>query len=223
MGGMQSTVPQPSLLAVCRVHALVGDSGTMGTTAIDKRPIDGAVAVGEWGVYGDVQADRKHHGGLSKAVYAYAQEDADFWASKLSREVSPGLFGENLRTSGIDVSGAVIGERWQIGDSLVLEVASPREPCGTFKRRMKETAWVSRFTAEARPGAYLRVVVPGEIAAGDSIRVSDVPAHGVTVARWFSAATTADAEALLAAHESGRHPLVPEMRAALDKAIVAGR
>jgi MOSC domain-containing protein YiiM len=223
MGGMQSSELQPSLLAVCRVHALVGDSGTMGTTAIDKRPVEGSVFVGEWGIYGDVQADREHHGGLSKAVYAYAQEDADFWAASLSREVSPGLFGENLRTSGIDVSGAVIGERWQIGDSLVLEVASPREPCGTFKRRMKETAWVSRFTAEGRPGAYLRVVVPGEITAGDSIRVSEVPAHGVTVARWFSAATAADADALRAAHESGRHPLVPEMRAALDRAIAAGR
>ncbi len=220
---MHSSELQPRLLAVCRVHALVGDSGTMGTTAIDKRPVEGSVFVGEWGIYGDVQADRKHHGGLSKAVYAYAQEDADFWAAKLSREVSPGLFGENLRTSGIDVSGAVIGERWQIGDSLVLEIASPREPCGTFKRRMKETAWVSRFTAEGRPGAYLRVVVPGEITAGDPIRVSEVPTHGVTVARWFSAATAADADALLSAHESGRHPLVPEMRAALDNAIAAGR
>lgn len=50
-----------------------------------------------------------------------------------------------------------------------------------------------------------------------------MPSHGVTVARWFSAATAADAQALLAAHESGQHPLVPEMRSALDKAIAAGR
>ncbi len=220
---MENAVPHASLLAVCRVHALIGDSGMMGTTAIDKRPIKGPVAVGEWGVYGDVQADRKYHGGHSKAVYAYAQEDADFWAAKLSRDVPAGLFGENLRTSGVDVSGAVIGERWRIGDTLVLEVASPREPCGTFKRRMKETAWVSRFTAEGRPGAYLRVVVPGEIAAGDEMVVFDVPDHGVTVARWFQAATAADAAALLAEHESGRHPLVPEMRTALDAAIKAGR
>ncbi|MGH1526952.1 MOSC domain-containing protein [Leifsonia sp. L25] len=73
-----------------------------------------------------MQADRKHHGGASKAVYAYADEDAGSSAwSGSAGAIPPGLFGENLRTAGVDVNGAEIGERWAIGDELVLEVTSP--------------------------------------------------------------------------------------------------
>lgn len=76
------------LLAVCAVHRLHPDAGTVGVTAIDKRPVEGAVRIGPYGVYADVQADRKHHGGLEKAVYAYAQEDAANWAGPCPRDGS---------------------------------------------------------------------------------------------------------------------------------------
>lgn len=96
----------PSLLAVCVVHQLRPDAGYIGVTAIDKRAVSGPVRVRPLGAYGDVQADRKHHGGLDKALYAYAQEDADFWQSELGRDLPPGWFGENLRTEGLDVNAA---------------------------------------------------------------------------------------------------------------------
>lgn len=195
----------------------------MGTTAIDKRPVEGPVKIGEYGLYADVQADRKHHGGLTKAVYAYAAEDAEHWSGVLGREIDAGLFGENLRTRGVDVSGAIIGERWMLGAEVVLEVTCPRTPCATFGRRMGERGWVRRFAAEGRPGAYLRVVTPGEVAAGDEVRVVERPDHGVTIASWFTERRSADAVALLAAHESGRHPLVPEMLDSLDVAIASSR
>ena len=137
------------LLAVCRVEELVPDAGNVGVTAIDKRPSATPLRVRPYGLYGDVQADRKHHGGLSKALYAYADEDAGFWADALGRSIPPGLFGENLRTAGVDVNGAEIGERWRVGDDLVVEVTCPREPCATFQRRTpKQSAhWVSEFLA----------------------------------------------------------------------------
>ncbi|HST85532.1 MAG TPA: MOSC domain-containing protein, partial [Kineosporiaceae bacterium] len=80
------------------------------STAIDKRSIDGRVPLHALGLAGDVQCNRKYHGGRDAAVYAYADEDAAWWATELGREITPGLFGENLRTSGIDVTGAEIGE-----------------------------------------------------------------------------------------------------------------
>lgn len=95
--------------AVCRVDRLLPDSGTIGVTAIDKRPVAGKVRVRPLGLHADVQADRKHHGGEDQAVYAYADEDADYFAASLGREIPPGLFGENLRTTGVDVTGAVTG------------------------------------------------------------------------------------------------------------------
>ncbi|MGO4533889.1 MOSC domain-containing protein [Leifsonia sp. 2MCAF36] len=200
------------ILAVCRVEQLHPDTGTIGVTAIDKRPVERRLRVRPLGLHGDVQADRKHHGGVSKALYAYAEEDAAFWAEKLGRDITAGLFGENLRTAGIDVNGAEIGERWAIGDELVVEVTCPREPCAVFQRRMREPQWVKRFTQEGRPGAYLSVVKSGSVGAGDSVRVLSRPGHGVTVASWFSGADAPQADALEAAEAEGALMLAREMR-----------
>ncbi|GAA2006226.1 MOSC domain-containing protein [Microbacterium ulmi] len=172
------------LLAVCVVHQLLPDAGTIGVTAIDKRPVDGPVKVGRYGIYADVQANRKHHGGLDKALYAYAQEDADFWAGELGRDLAPGFFGENLRTEGIDVNSALVGERWRIGERVEVEVTMPRTPCQTFARWVggaDERGWVTRFSAERRLGPYLRVVTGGRVRAGDEIVVVHRPDGAPTI------------------------------------------
>lgn len=172
----------PALLAVCVVASLRPDDGTVGVTAIDKRAVDGPVKVGPYGVYADVQADRKHHGGLDQAVYAYGQEDADFWAAETGRELPPGFFGENLRTSGFDVNASSVGDVWRIGDQVVLEVTHPREPCQTFARWVEASGvapargWVKRFAGAGRLGPYLRVLHGGEIRADDPIVVTPAPA-----------------------------------------------
>lgn len=174
----------PHLLAVCAVRELHPDAGSVGVTAIDKAPVDGAVRVGPYGVYADVQADRKHHGGFDQAVYAYAQEDADFWAAELGRPVPAGWFGENLRVTGIDVSNARIGEIWRIGSSVELQVTLPRTPCQTFARWVggeHERGWVKRFSGERRLGAYLRVLRKGRIRAGDEITVVAAPADAPSI------------------------------------------
>ncbi|MBT1608286.1 MULTISPECIES: MOSC domain-containing protein [Curtobacterium] len=199
--------------AVCRVDRLLPDSGIIGVTAIDKRPVTGSVRVRPLGLRADVQANRKYHGGVDQAVYAYADEDAAYFADLLEREVPPGLFGENLRTSGIDVTGAVTGERWRIGDTLVLEVTVPRTPCGTFARRMGVDKWVKRFADEGRPGAYFRVVKSGSVAAGDPIEVTYRPEHGVTIGEIFGDLAPDRARAVL---ESGER-LAPKVVQDLSK------
>ena len=168
----------PSLVAVCAVNRLRSDAGTVGVTAIDKVAVAGAVKIGSYGVYADVQADRKHHGGIDKALYAYAAEDAAYWAEQLGRDLPPGWFGENLRTEGIDVNAALVGERWRIGDRVAVEVTMPRTPCQTFARWVggeHERGWVRRFSDERRLGPYLRVLVTGRVAAGDEITVTHRP------------------------------------------------
>ncbi|TQL54038.1 MOSC domain-containing protein [Subtercola boreus] len=147
------------LVAACVVHGLRADPGTVGVTAIDKRPVGGPVKVRPLGLYADAQADRKHHGGEDKALYVYSSDDAAYWESQLGRTLPPGWFGENLRVSGVDVSNAPIGSRWRIGAKVVVEVSMPRTPCQTFARWVggaDERGWVKRFTAAGRPGAYLR-------------------------------------------------------------------
>jgi MOSC domain-containing protein YiiM len=170
--------------AVCVLHTLHPEpSNPDGTTAIDKRGIPGPVAVGPLGVAGDRQSDTEHHGGADQAVYLYADEDAHWWSRELGRDIPPGLFGENLRTSGIDLGATRIGQRLRIGGSgLILEVTAPRTPCATFARRMDEPHWVRRFTERRAPGAYARVIAPGEVQPGDEVVPLAQPQHGVTVA-----------------------------------------
>ncbi|GCD88420.1 MOSC domain-containing protein [Nocardioides sp. LS1] len=166
----------------------------IGRTSIDKQPVAGPVLARRLGLDGDQISDRRHHGGVDQAVYAFAREDLDLWAADLGEEVRDGQFGENLTTSGIDVNEAEVGERWLVGDA-VLEVASVRIPCNDFKNWMgrcgyDNRAWVRRFTETGRPGPYLRVVQEGLIRAGDEITVSHRPGHGVTVSTMFRALTT---------------------------------
>jgi MOSC domain-containing protein YiiM len=169
----------PSLLAVCAVRALRPDAGTVGVTAIDKATVEGPVKVGKLGVYADVQADRKHHGGADKAVYAYGQDDAEFWERELGRHLAPGWFGENLRVEGFDVNASRIGDVWRIGERVELEVTMPRTPCMTFARWVggdDARGWVKRFSTARRLGPYLRVLRTGSIRAGDEIAVVPAPA-----------------------------------------------
>jgi MOSC domain-containing protein YiiM len=202
--------------AVCVVHEVhLDEGGDVGETAIDKRPVPGRVPVRLLGLHGDKQMDLEHHGGRDQAVYAYAGEDASWWASELERDVPAGLFGENLRTTGLDVSGAVIGERWLVGDpaeGTVLEVTSPRIPCATFQRWLEEPRWVKRFTDHGAPGAYLRVLREGSMAAGDQIQVEHRPAHGVRVVDCFLDLTAEHATSLLAAEADGEVRLHADLR-----------
>ncbi len=160
--------------------------GRLERSAIDKRPAGCPVEVGPLGLDGDTVADKVNHGGTEQAVYAYSREDLDWWTEQLGRELRSGMFGENLTTAGIDVSGALIGETWRAG-TAVLQVTSPRIPCNTFKSWLDEPQWVKRFAAAERPGAYLRVLTPGVVADGDDLEVVSRPSVAVTVAEAMRA------------------------------------
>jgi MOSC domain-containing protein YiiM len=187
---------------ILSVNLAVPEASTaksVGITGINKQPVDHPVAVRapgpktiglHSGLVGDQIFDIKHHGGDDQAVYAYAREDYDWWQEQLGRKLPGGLFGENLTTTNVDVNGAVIGEKWRIGTDLVLEPTFGRIPCATFQAKMAEPHWVKTFTKENRPGAYLRVVTPGEVQSGDTIEVADRPAHGVTIELAFRAYMT---------------------------------
>jgi MOSC domain-containing protein YiiM len=169
----------------------------VGVTGIGKTPVESAVlrspgpkrgGLGS-GLVGDFIGDVRHHGGDQQAVYAFAREELDWWGERLGRPLADGLFGENLTTTGLDVDAALLGERWAVGQEVVLEVCGPRIPCATFQARMGETGWVRRFTEVGRSGAYLSVVTGGTIRSGDPVEVVSRPDHGVDVVAAFRAFT----------------------------------
>jgi MOSC domain-containing protein YiiM len=160
--------------------------GEMVRTGIWKVPVEGRVAVRGVNVEGDEQADRSVHGGPDKAIYAYAREDTDWWEGELGRELPHGAFGENLTLRGVDVTGALIGERWRIG-TVLLEVSEPRFPCWKLGARFGDPRMLKRFSAARRPGGYLRIAEGGKLAAGDVVGIVDRPEHDLTIAGFAHA------------------------------------
>ncbi len=166
------------------------------TTGIGKRPQTGPVEVRDpgpkrgglgSGLVGDHIGDHRHHGGDEQAVYAFAREDLDRWEQRLGRDLPNGFFGENLTTAAIDPNDARLGEIWRIGDIVELQVTCPRVPCATFRGWVGERGWAKMFTADARPGAYFRVLVPGTIRSGDPVTVLRRPDHDVTISLTYRA------------------------------------
>jgi MOSC domain-containing protein YiiM len=173
----------PASLISVNVSAVrtVTHNGKPLRTAIGKQPVSGSVDVEALSLAGDQQADHRYHGGPDRAVYAYASADYAWWSERVGRTLAPGLFGENLTLRGVDVSGAQIGERWRVGGAVV-QVTAPRTPCSKLAYVMDDPRFVKAFGAALRPGAYLRVIEAGAVAAGDRVEVLSRPEHGLTVA-----------------------------------------
>ena len=192
-------------------------------TGIDKKPVAGRVQVHELGLDGDVQVNRKHHGGEGQAVYAYAQEDAEFWTAELRRELPPGRFGENLRTTGLDLRNALLGEQWRAGTAL-FEVTAWRTPCANFARFWDVPDLVKRFAAHGATGAYLRVLETGEIGAGDPVEVVFRPDHGIAVETAFRITMTQKSRLPELAPALQFLPVKdqPKLRAKIDARVATG-
>ena len=158
--------------------------GQPAESAIWKSPVSGRIAARGVNLAGDRQADRESHGGFDKAVYAYAVEDQRWWEREIGRPLSYGEFGENLTTERIAVNDALVGERWQIG-TAVFEVSEPRIPCWRLGVRMNDEMFPRRFSKAMRPGSYLRVVVAGDVGAGDEISIVEKPEHDLSIRDVF--------------------------------------
>ena len=190
-------------------------------TGIRKAPVERG-HVGALGLAGDVVADEENHGGLDQALYLYSSEDYAFWADDLGATPEPGTFGENLTLSSFGAEPVRIGDRFQIG-AAVVEVTAPRIPCSVFATRMREPNWVKRFADARRPGLYVRVLEPGEVAAGDPVeRLANGNGHPTVVDlmdAWYD--TEPDAELLERLLAS---PLAVRARANMERKLarVAG-
>jgi len=174
------------------------------TTGIFKRPVEGRVAIAGVNLRGDDQADREVHGGPDRAVYAYAEEDYQWWAKTLGRALEPGKFGDNLTLRGINVSGALVGEVWRVG-TTILAVTSPRVPCYKLGIAMSDPTFIKAFARALRPGAYLAVVEEGDVGSGDPVEVVVRPQHKMTIEDMT--------RIYLFEHHRARELLVPELPA----------
>jgi MOSC domain-containing protein YiiM len=152
-------------------------------TGIFKRPVAGRITVRELGLEGDGQADLTVHGGVRKAVYAYPSEHYGYWQHELKRNLTWGMFGENLTTVGLLEDSIRIGDRFRVG-SAKLEVTQPRFPCYKLGIKFGSMEMTQRFQSSGRSGFYLAVRSEGEIAAGDPITLTG-HGNGCTISEAF--------------------------------------
>lgn len=153
------------------------------TTAFYKEPVTGLVPVSRSGLAGDAVADTRAHGGLDKAVLAYAAGHYIDWQAEWATDALPcGGFGENLTVAGLDEPSVCLGDRWRIGD-VVLEVSQPRQPCWKLGRRWSRPELPKRVIATGRTGWYLRVRQAGSIEAGMVVQIEDRTYPEWTIAR----------------------------------------
>ena len=121
------------------------------------------------GLVGDVVSDKRHHGGPDQAIYVYGNDDYSWWQEEISAVLAPGTFGDNLTISNLACGDVCIGDRFRIGEDVVLEATAPRIPCATLAARMREKQFPVKFRRAERPGFYCRVLQSGTVIAGDDV------------------------------------------------------
>ncbi|UBH08304.1 MOSC domain-containing protein [Macrococcus armenti] len=150
-------------------------------SAINRDRVDGG-CVDVLGFNGDEVADKKHHGGVDKAVFCYPYAHYELWRHELNIDIDAGGFGENLCVTDMDESTVCLGDVYEIGEAR-LQVTQPRKPCWKPARKFGELE-LSRITEEnGRTGWYFKVLVPGEIKEGDEIRLVERLHNAWSIAR----------------------------------------
>lgn len=159
------------------------------TSAIAKRPREGAVQVLREGLAPDEQADRRVHGGPEMALHLYPFDHHEWWRGVIGDHpalAEPGGFGSNLAVSGLTEDMVHIGDRFRLGTALI-EISQPRQPCWKIEHRFGHKGMVARIVESGRCGWYFRVIEQGEVAAGDSLERISIGAAEWSVARVFHA------------------------------------
>lgn len=169
------------------------------TSAIMKRPRDGAVQILSEGLAPDEQADRRYHGGPEMALHLYPLDHHGWWAERLGAHdllSEPGAFGSNLAVRGLTEDMVHIGDRFRLGPKTtgaLIEISQPRQPCWKIEHHFGAKGMVAAIVETGRCGWYFRVIEAGEAAAGDALERVAIGAHDWSVARVFRALIVGEA------------------------------
>ena len=151
-------------------------------TGIFKEAVSGTVMLREKNIDGDGQGDLRVHGGTYKAIYGYPFEHYTHWQQELQRDdLTYGQFGENLTVEGLLEKAVHIGDVFQIGSTVKLQITQPRVPCFKLAYKMGLPEFPKQFLESRRVGFYFRVLEEGEIAAGDAIVCVESPPESMSI------------------------------------------
>ncbi|UOQ43854.1 MOSC domain-containing protein [Halobacillus salinarum] len=149
-------------------------------SAYRKKPVQHPVYLTKLNFEGDEQADKKHHGGLDKAVCLYPAQHYHYWENEYGRSFSYPAFGENITVDGIEEKSVHIGDVFQLGMAK-LQVSEPRKPCYIIARTHGIKDFPARVTKCGYTGFYLRVMEEGHVQVGDEMELIREDPSKVTI------------------------------------------
>lgn len=159
--------------------------GNSQITGIYKYPVSAGIRLRPEGVEGDLIGNKKVHGGAYKACYLFASEHYDHWKIRYPElNWHWGMFGENLTTEGLLDDAIQVGDIFKIGSALV-QATIPREPCYKLGLKFQDQGVVADFIAHGHPGAYVKVLEEGEVAAGDAISRLEAASDSISIRDFF--------------------------------------
>ncbi|RNL91030.1 MOSC domain-containing protein [Sinomicrobium pectinilyticum] len=155
-------------------------------TGIYKYPVSSSIFLEKEDVRGDAVIDRKYHGGADKACYAFSADHYPYWKQHYpDLEWNWGMFGENITIEGLDESRLHIGDVLKIGNATV-QVTQPRQPCFKLGIKFGDQKVLKEFITYEHPGAYLRVLTPGAVKAGDPVEIIEQDTQRFSLQEVFS-------------------------------------
>ncbi len=118
----------------------------------------------DWGIENDA-----HAGNWSRQVSLLAGESIDGVRQALP-SLKHGAFAENIITRGLDLTTIQVGDRLQLGDTVILEITRIGKECHN------DGCAIKKATGDCimpRVGLFARVVCGGHVRIGDGIRKGD--------------------------------------------------
>jgi MOSC domain-containing protein YiiM len=130
---------------------------------------------------GDGQGDTVHHGGVDKAVNAYAFDHYAYWEGVFGGPLPTAAFSENLTLAGALEDEVCIGDVYRAGEVL-LQVSQPRVPCYKLNLKHAKPHLLQWIRASGFTGFYLRILREGALEQGMSLALVERDPAEVTIA-----------------------------------------
>ena len=159
-------------------------------TGIFKSQVKGPLFLGAEDVKNDIVVDRKHHGGVDQAVYAYGYNHYQFWRSLYPNlEIDFGFMGENITATNLEESNINVGDIYNLGGATI-QVTKPRQPCFKLGLRFNDQKVVKQFWETTKSGVYFRILETGNIAKDDEFVLIEKSKNSPSIADVFRSKRT---------------------------------
>jgi len=140
-----------------------GECGNKFDSAYKKDQFFNFTEVDELGINGDIQVDKRYHGGIDKAIHIGSMKHFE------SFDMDMLAMGCNILIDTLDENDIFVGDIYSIGD-IQIQVTQPRQPCWKIGALFGKE--VSRYIVKNyATGWYVKVLQAGMIEIKDTMQL----------------------------------------------------